>query len=380
MLRLAYLVVLYWRYGGNLSTLSEELTADSSDQNDTATFPADTDSEGNAISEKSCVTSAPASGSSSWGRPLKDPSWGRPRWEDKPRRQSTSSNTTIAERGGQCSTDYAQGASGDGTSDDELQRLLKRVSIVDRLTVLTVLTSIVSDLDLLADWYFFAEGLRGESPLISDVALAFTVIGTAIYVLLAVEFHFVSKARAWWMGKPLSPLQHIPLGWQLFINVAVEDIPQLIITCITSPTSAAGVLNVATAGFALMAKMAEGFATRNDLPMSSQLRMVEEDPGVVRHILVTRRNAEKLAEHAASLAVLANEYRNGSDSDRRKEMRARRGEAVIFHGRERLRLEAVAFRVMQLDPGFLNGKLKYIRERLEVDCLELPSYPLKGEL
>ena len=272
---------------------------------------------------------------------------------------------------------HVQGAPGDGISDGDVKMLLKRVTIVDRLTVLTVLTSIVADLDLLADWYFFTEGLEGASPLISDVALAFTVIGTTVYVLLAVEFHFVSEARACCTGKPLSPLQHVPLGWQLFINVAVEDIPQLIITSITSPTSAAGVLNVATAGFSLMAKTAEGYATRNDLPMSSQLRMVEEDPGVVRHILVTRRDAQKLAEHAASLATLANQFRNGTEADRRMMIRARRGEAVIprYDGFR----SGVAFRVMQLDPGFLNGKLNYIRKGLEVSSLELRGISLKGE-
>lgn len=235
---------------------------------------------------------------------------------------------------------------------------LKRIVIADKLTPLVVLTSFVSDLDLVADWVFFKEGLGAEGQLIYFVALAFAVIGTIMYVLVTVEFHLVSKAKTWWVGAPLSPLQHVPLGWQLVINVIVEDIPQLVITCVTSPTSVSGVLNIATAAFALLAKMAEAFATRRDLPMSSQLRMIEADPDVVRHVMEQRRNAEEQAANAAKLTVLVNKFKQEVDGSKRQ--------------------AAIAFRVMQVDPGFLDGKLAYIRDKLLTPTMELDNCRLQG--
>ncbi|CAB1110105.1 unnamed protein product [Ectocarpus sp. CCAP 1310/34] len=245
-----------------------------------------------------------------------------------------------------------------GGNSEDLRRTLKRSAIWEKVTPLTVLTSVVSDLDLFADWYFLQEGLEDAQELVADVAFVLTVVGTVMYVLLTLEFHPVSQAWTWCRrGRALSPLQHVPLGWQLLLNVVVEDIPQLVITWVTSPTSVAGVLNIATAGFALLAKMAEGFATRTDLPMSSQLRMIDTDPGVVQHLLNARHKAEELAANAASLAVLVNRF--GAEN------------AAMPTERNSKRLVATAFQVMQVDPGFLNGELGYIREKLEVSRLNL---------
>ncbi|CAM9960523.1 unnamed protein product [Ectocarpus sp. 13 AM-2016] len=254
-----------------------------------------------------------------------------------------------------------------GGNSEDLRRTLKRSAIWEKVTPLTVLTSVVSDLDLFADWYFLQEGLEDAQELVADVAFVLTVVGTVMYVLLTLEFHPVSEAWTWCRrGRALSPLQHVPLGWQLLLNVVVEDIPQLVITWATSPTSVAGVLNIATAGFALLAKMAEGFATRTDLPMSSQLRMIDTDPGVVQHLLNARHKAEELAANAASLAVLVNRF--GAEN------------AAMPTERNSKRLMATAFQVMQVDPGFLNGELDYIREKLEVSTLSLGRFGLKGSL
>eukprot|EP00752_Nemacystus_decipiens_P001590 g1551.t1 len=337
MLRLAYLGILYWWYGGSLSSVSEEVTAESSGER---TPSATASAAGNA-------SPAPVFGSQ---LPHPSPS-------------ASGAELEHVESGIRANPDEAQGAGSGGTVDHELEKLLKRVSIVDKLTSLAVLTSFVSDLDLCADWYFFRKGLEGESTVISDVALVFTVLGTVMYVLITVEFHFVSKARTVCRGgQRLSPLQHIPLGWQLLLNVLVEDMPQLIISCVISPTSVAGVLNITTAGFALLAKMAEGFSTRHDLPMSAQLRMVEVDPRVVRHMVVQQREAEEQAANAAMLAVFVNEFRQVRDS----------------HPWSTKRREEIALRVMQLDPGFLNGKLDFIRETLGGFRLDLARTELNG--
>lgn len=247
---------------------------------------------------------------------------------------------------------------------DRLERLLIRLSIVQILTPLTVLTSIVSDLDLFADWYFLKEGLEGESQRTSDAAWAFTAIGNVVYILLVVEFHCVSKVRTWCRGgEKLNALQHVPLGGQLMLSVVFEDIPQLIITFITSPTSVAGVLNLVTAVFPLLAKVAEAFATRNDLPMSAQLRMVEEDTEVVVHMMKQQRTAEEIALKAATLAGLVNQFRqnqSGQQTDSKL-------------------LAAIAFRIMQLEPGFLNGNLEDVRAKFNVEELNFRDADLKGE-
>lgn len=251
----------------------------------------------------------------------------------------------------------------------DLKRELKRSVIAEKLTPLTVLTSVVSDLDLFADWYFLSEVLDGENQRISDVAFFFTVVGTVMYTLLTLEFHPISEAWTLFRGgRALSPLQHVPLGWQLMINVVVEDIPQLVLTCLTSPTSVAGVLNIATAGFALMAKTAEAIASRKDLPMSSQLCMIETDPGVVQHLLSAREKAEGLAANAASLAVLVNRFRVENAAVARDS-----------GSRGTKRLAEIAFQVAQVDPTFLNGELGYVRERLEVPTLDIRRAGLRGE-
>ncbi|CAN0037563.1 unnamed protein product, partial [Hapterophycus canaliculatus] len=257
-----------------------------------------------------------------------------------------------------------------GSGWQDLKRGLKRSIISEKVTPLTVLTSVVSDLDLFADWYFLSEVLDGENERISEVAFFFTVVGTVMYILLTLEFHPVNEA---WTccrgGRALSPLQHVPLGWQLLINVVVEDIPQLVITCLTSPTSVAGVLNIATAGFALLAKMAEAIASRKDLPMSSQLCMIETDPGVVQHLLKARQKAEGLAANAACLAVLVNRFRVENAAMARDS-----------GARSTKRLVGIAFQVAQVDPTFLNGELGYVREELEALTLNVSRLGLKGSI
>lgn len=339
MLRLMYLAFLYWWYGGSLSTRSEELAAGSSVEGGsaTSTFPP-------APSHPSIENST-----------LRAPST-----DSQLQHLSTSPTEAAlgnAERGVHSWIGGVHGGSGNDDLREE-QNKLKRAVILDKLVPLTVLISIVSDLDVFADWYFFNEGLEGDTQILTKVALAFTVIGTLMYVLLTLEFHPISMLQTRMTGRPLSPLQHVPLGWQLAINMVVEDIPQLVITCMASPASVAGVLNITTAVFSLMSKITEGFATRNDLPMSSKLGMIEEDPGVVRHMMVQRRKSEQLAAIAAKLAVLVNKYRQERDLKRQR---------------------AFAFQVMQVDPGFLNESLNYIREQLEVEELDISYSGLKGE-
>ena len=341
MLRLAYLAFLYLWHGGRWSTRSEELTAEGSDDEEEAS----SSTTASAAVQASIVNSSPRESSAALA-----PAAGS-RLQHRLAGGTTAPSSSAV--GG------VQSTSSSGESDEDcLKKKLKRISIVDKLTALTVLTSTVSDLDLFADWYFLNQGLQGESELIYKVTLAFSVVGTIMYLLITFEFHMVSKVWTLYRGMPLNPLQHVPLGWQLLINVVVEDIPQLVITLITSPTSTAGVLNIATAVFALLAKAAEGYETRKDLPMSSQLRMVEEDPRIVWRMMVQRRTAEQLAAQAARLTVLVNRFRR----DRNEKQR-----------------QVLAFQVMQAStPEVLERELSDMRNILDVQNLELGDCGLKG--
>lgn len=293
MLRLAYLLSLYVWYGGNLSSLvkrqSQELG--SADKSSIAPYTAD----GRVVDGSTSATTPTHT-------------------EESPARGND----------------------------------LKRGAIVDKLTALTVVTSIVADLDLFADWYFFNEGLESEPALISSIALAFGVIGTVMYVLLTVEFYLVDEAWALCGGGgKLSPLQHVPLGWQLAASVIAEDLPQLAITCVTTPSSVAGVVNIATAAFAVLAKTAEAFATRRELPIHAQLRMIETNPRVARRLFERRRTAEELANNAARLAVLANEL-----------------EKLGISGSDPKRQAAIVFEIIQTDNEIMNDELSNLRDQL----------------
>eukprot|EP00752_Nemacystus_decipiens_P014567 g12973.t1 len=317
MLRLVYLSLLYWRCGGNVWALfrgKKEQPEASSD----STVSGDAVENGNS-------GVAPAS--------------------QVPPVLSPSGST----RGGY-----------DAPRDPALVDSLKRRIIRDKITPLMMLTSVVADLDLFADWLFLKEGLEGQSQLLSNFALAFTVVGTFMYVLVTLEFHPISKVWTCLRGRPLSPEQHVSLGWQLLLNVVVEDVPQLIITGIADPTSGAGVLNIATAGFSLLAKAAEAFATLRDPPMSAQARKIEEDPGIIRYI---NRKKLEIDRMAATIAGLIGEYRD-----------------AVIRGADSQRPAAIAFKIMQADGGFMDGELGYVRGTLEIAELDLSECRLEGSI
>eukprot|EP00752_Nemacystus_decipiens_P014562 g12969.t1 len=253
-----------------------------------------------------------------------------------------------------------RGDEDDAQRDAALVNSLKRSIIREKITPLMMLTSVVADLDLFADWLFLTEARAGQSQLLSDFALAFTVVGTFIYLLVTLEFHPISALWTFLRGKNLSPSQHISLGQQLLLNVVVEDIPQLVITSIIDPTSVAGVLNITTAGFSLLAKAAEAVSTLRDPPMSAQARRIEEDPVFIQHAKTQKLKTERLI---AAMAMLVGKYRE-----------------EVIHGVDATRLVVIAFEIMQADGSFMDGALDYIRRRLDVYALSLPMRELKGSI
>eukprot|EP00903_Cladosiphon_okamuranus_P020906 g19199.t1 len=317
MLRLVYLSILYWKYEGNVWAL---LTGKEQSE-----VPSDSTVSGDHVEDETGgiapASNVPPVGSSSGSR-----------WDED-----------------------------DAQRNPALANSLKRDIIREKMTPLMMLTSVVADLDLFADWLFFEEGLEGQPQLLADFALAFTIVGTIMYALVTLEFHPISKVWTWLRkGVPLGEGQHVSLGRQLLLNIVVEDVPQLIITGIADPTSGAGVLNLATAGFSLLAKGAEAVSTLHDPPMAAQARKIEADPGAIRYVNRQKRKAEELVARTTGLLT----------TYREEGRRGRNGNG----------LAAIAFRIMQVDGGFLDGELAYVRKKLDVPVLKLGASGLGGTI
>ena len=149
---------------------------------------------------------------------------------------------------------------------DGLRRRLIKKSITPSL----MLTSILADIDVAADWYFWVSadftGTQFEG--IEEVALFFAVVGTITWLVLATD------ALGWLRVYACrnSPLWGTFLLWPL-INVFVEDLPQLVITFMTTAfDTVAGTLNIATAAVSLLVKVVEAYGSRtDDLPSDFSL-------------------------------------------------------------------------------------------------------------
>lgn len=168
------------------------------------------------------------------------------------------------------------------------RQTLKRRTILARLTPIVLLTSFMSDLDLVTDWTFLKYGLAGQGLLIRQLALFFAIVGSVMWALSTTEFALMSKLRTMWKTNPLARLEHVGLGWQLLANVIMEDLPQFIITIITRPTSVTGVLNLATSGLSLAAKIVHGFSSKRAPSLSTQFKMIDQDPAVTRNLFKLR--------------------------------------------------------------------------------------------
>lgn len=168
------------------------------------------------------------------------------------------------------------------------RQTLKRRTILARLTPIVLLTSFTSDLDLVTDWAFLHYGLAGQGEVITRLAWFFAIVGTVMWALSTTEFALMSKVRSMWKNNPLSRLEHVGLGWQLLANVFMEDLPQFVITIITKPNSVTGVLNLATSGLSLSAKVIHGFSSKRAPSLSTQFKMIDQDPAVTRNLFKLR--------------------------------------------------------------------------------------------
>lgn len=161
--------------------------------------------------------------------------------------------------------------------DLEHKQRLKRRVIRRKLDVWAVVSSFIADIDVVADWYYYAHDLAEAGDTLQKTGLVFALLGTLLWFVHVTEGHVVEtgirltvslfynvcceprEAAAQESDKTvLGYLEHFPLRLQLSLNVACEDLPQLIITFLADEVgSVAGVLNVATASLALLAKVVD---------------------------------------------------------------------------------------------------------------------------
>ena len=185
------------------------------------------------------------------------------------------------------------------------RQILKRRTIMERVTPLLLLSSFVADLDLVTDWCFFHYGLVGQGLILRRVALGFAIMGTVMWVLSSTEFALLSSLKNMCKGSPLGRLQPVSLGWQLLANVFLEDLPQFVITIITWPSSVSGVLNLVASGFSVVSEFLHGIMSKRTPSLSTQFKMIDQDPVVTRNLFKLRDEGKQRAKLAEQLIYLA---------------------------------------------------------------------------
>ncbi|CAN0410342.1 unnamed protein product, partial [Ascophyllum nodosum] len=238
------------------------------------------------------------------------------------------------------------------------RQILKRRTIMDRVTPLLLLSSFVADLDLVTDWYFLSYGLVRQGLMYRQLSLGFAITSTVMWALSSTEFALLSSLKNMCKGSPLDRLQPVGLGWQLLANVFLEDLPQFVITTITRPSSVSGVLNLAASGVSLVSKVLHGITSQRTPSLSTQFKMIDQDPVVSCNVFKLRDEAKQRVKLAEQLVYLAwtNRY------CRRAEQKA-----------------AAVFQVMQIDPTFANGDLDYMKsDLLHGDRVYIPGRGLQG--
>lgn len=206
------------------------------------------------------------------------------------------------------------------------KRALKRRVIKRKLGPWTFLASAVADFDLMADWVFYINDVAEETGTIKVVGLIFACIGSMLWCLIVTEGHWLSEATESPLcaDTKLNPMEHLSLKLQLILGIVLEDIPQLIITARVQPwlNSASGAFNVSTAVFSTLAKLVDVLESGGEAPVVAQLRMIDVEPWLMKHLLDKRETAEKEAKMAAKVVVALQGVSSHSEDGHRHLFRA----------------------------------------------------------
>lgn len=170
------------------------------------------------------------------------------------------------------------------TLEDTYQPLQKKAGHRrKRFKAVALLTSLASDVDVIADWLFYNETLRNDQEyrstrkegdgslpyLIPPLLIWFTglacILGTAIWLILATD------------GRVVSPFfrrlgyDKLSIGHMLFLSVMLEDFPQVLLTFMIencyeeSRLSNLAVVNVTVSLYDTLIKLAEAYDERYDV-------------------------------------------------------------------------------------------------------------------
>ena len=134
------------------------------------------------------------------------------------------------------------------------------------LTAIAFLTSCASDFDVIADWYFYGTVADRDEPnpdTVVTLLLITCIIGTITWAFLASDGHLLNPLLRCFKVKNFST------GMLLFLAVVVEDFPQIILTFILeqgkNEFSTVAVVNLMTALYDILIKLAEAYDERKDL-------------------------------------------------------------------------------------------------------------------
>ena len=127
---------------------------------------------------------------------------------------------------------------------------------------ITFLTSCASDFDVVADWVFFAS-VADRGGVVVTLLLLSCLIGTVTWAFLASDGHLLNPL----MKK--CGIRNFSTGFLLFFAVIVEDVPQVILTFVLEQAedefSTLAVVNLMTAVYDILIKLAEAYDEREDL-------------------------------------------------------------------------------------------------------------------
>ena len=145
----------------------------------------------------------------------------------------------------------------------------------------TILTSFASDFDLIADWTFYAQiaGKDKYDAALVNTLLVFCILGTFMWLMLITEGRIFKRC--------LRKLKmNISTGYMILASVIVEDLPQVILTfLIEDELSVYAVVNVITALYDILIKLAEAYEDRNDYIKVTENRMFEDHMEMRNNIL-----------------------------------------------------------------------------------------------
>lgn len=136
------------------------------------------------------------------------------------------------------------------------------------LRAINILTSFASDFDLIGDWLFYVStrDLPGVPKELRQLQLIFCIFGLFTWLMLASDGRLV---------RPILKMCNVPsfsTGHLLFIGVVFEDIPQVVLSVMvdSSSTGESGLstfamVNLMTAGYDILIKLAEAYDERTDV-------------------------------------------------------------------------------------------------------------------